>query len=79
MAVLVDFMMPRLDGLQVADRLRDRAPRLPVLVMSGYNELDVESRRERGLSGFGFIQKPFRASELVSRLAEVIPASDGPA
>jgi PAS domain S-box-containing protein len=78
MAVLVDFMMPRLDGLQVADRLRDRAPRLPVLVMSGYNELDVESRRERGLAGFGFIQKPFRASELVSRLAEVLPATEEP-
>lgn len=79
MAVLVDFMMPRLDGLQVADWLRNRAPGLPVLVMSGYNELDVESRRERGLSGLGFIQKPFRASELVSRLAEVLPASDDPA
>lgn len=76
MAVLVDFMMPKLDGLQVVDRLREQSRRVPILVMSGYNEIDVITRHGHGLSSFGFIQKPFRAGELVSRLAEVLPGTD---
>ncbi|HKU60130.1 MAG TPA: PAS domain-containing protein [Gemmatimonadales bacterium] len=42
--VLSDVVMPRLNGLELMARLRERSPRLPVLLMSGYSTDEVEGR-----------------------------------
>jgi CheY-like chemotaxis protein len=75
--VLLDLTMPRLDGEQTFRALRTIAPNVRVVLMSGYNQQDVTNQFVgKGLAGF--IQKPFRASELYEAIARVV-RRDGPA
>ena len=70
-AVVLDLTMPQLDGWEVAGQLQTEEPGLPVVLMSGYSEPEL-GRREGRANVAGFIQKPFRPSELldiVCRLA----------
>jgi two-component system, cell cycle sensor histidine kinase and response regulator CckA len=78
-AVLLDLTMPRMDGQEVLLQLRRLDPNVPVLVMSGYSDLEV-SARFAGMGASGFIQKPFHPrdlSALVCRMAPSITAIGG--
>ena len=48
--VLLDFMMPRLDGAQTLALLAGRRQDLPVLLMSGYHEQEIAQRSPRWAS-----------------------------
>jgi two-component system cell cycle sensor histidine kinase/response regulator CckA len=75
--VLTDLMMPGVGGAELARRLRERWPRLPILFMSGYS---VEDLRREGAIGLerGIIQKPFTPDGLVKRVtAELSRAAAG--
>ena len=51
--VLTDLMMPRLDGLELVDRIGDRYPHIPVILMTstGSQEVALEALRI-GASGY---------------------------
>ena len=69
--VLLDLTMPRMDGQQTFEELRKIHPTLPVLLMSGFSELEATFRfAGQGLAGF--IQKPFETVALVEQLRLVI-------
>ncbi len=71
-AILLDLTMPRMHGLEAFKRLRAIRPGIPILVMSGYGEDEV-SARFAGLNATGFVQKPFRAQDVIARLTQVVP------
>ena len=51
--VLLDLMLPELDGLVCLERLANEFPEVPVVVCSGLAEQeDVDAARERGACGF---------------------------
>ena len=55
--VFTDIKMPGMDGLEVAKRIKEMNPRLPVVVVTGYGTADNEARAEEiGVSGF--LRKP---------------------
>jgi CheY-like chemotaxis protein/two-component sensor histidine kinase len=61
--VVTDHLMPGLSGLDLARELRSSRPGLPVLIVSGYAEME-------GIApGVPRLSKPFRAAELAERLA----------
>ncbi len=61
--VLMDVTMPRMDGRQAFRALRELRADTPVILSSGYHELEsVQKLREEGLAGF--IQKPYQLEEL---------------
>jgi signal transduction histidine kinase/ActR/RegA family two-component response regulator len=69
--VLLDLRMPGLSGEATFEKLHDLEPSLPVLIWSGYGaEQDVSSMLKRG--AVGFVQKPYRVSELSRTVAEKI-------
>jgi CheY-like chemotaxis protein len=70
-AVLLDLVMPNTSGGETLTMLRYYVPDLPVVVTSGYSELDALSLQstERGV---GFLRKPFTATELTTELRRVI-------
>jgi two-component system cell cycle sensor histidine kinase/response regulator CckA len=71
--VLLDLTMPHMDGDACFRELRQINKNVKVILSSGYNEQDVINRfAGKGLAGF--IQKPYTAEELVSRLKEVLEA-----
>lgn len=72
-AVVVDWTMPRLDGIDVIERLRAVRADIPIVLMSGYSEHDISSRvAEANVAAF--IQKPFAAGDVVARVCRAIPA-----
>ncbi len=69
--VLLDMIMPGMDGSVTFDRLRELNPTLPVILSSGYS-LDGKANQiiDRGCNGF--LQKPFSLSELTQKIRRVL-------
>lgn len=65
--VILDVMMPRLDGIQVLKRMRETGDRTPVLLLTAKSEIDD---RVSGLdSGANdYLTKPFDMKELLARI-----------
>ena len=65
--LIVDRLMPRLDGIKVIRRLREQGVRTPVLILSALGELDD---RVRGLRAGGddYLVKPAAPQEIVARV-----------
>jgi len=61
--VILDLVMPRMEGGEVLNRLKQITPGVRVLISSGYGvNGEVSKTLERGAKGF--IQKPFDMKEL---------------
>jgi DNA-binding NtrC family response regulator len=55
--VFTDLRMPGMDGMQVAERIREKCPWTPVVVITGYGTTENEARASvLGVSGF--VRKP---------------------
>ena len=65
--VVLDLMLPRLDGTEVCRRLRAARPGLPILMLTA---MGSEDDKVRGLSqgADDYVTKPFSARELLARL-----------
>jgi DNA-binding response OmpR family regulator len=80
-AVVLDVMLPGLNGLEVCRALRDSHPRLPIVMLSALGD---ENDRVAGLQlgADDYVTKPFSARELVLRVAAVLrratAATSGP-
>jgi CheY-like chemotaxis protein len=63
----LDAKLPDMDGLELARRLRERAPDLRILMVSGYFYRDDVSIQEAISQGLirGFISKPFLQEEIL--------------
>ena len=65
--VLLDMTMPKLNGEETLRAIRSVRSDVPVLLMSGYNELEASQRfASAGLAGF--LEKPFTADQLAQKL-----------
>ncbi len=69
-AVFSDVMMPGINGLAMAQLLRERFASLPVLLTSGYSHVMALE----GSHGFELLQKPYSVGALAKRLEEVVSA-----
>lgn len=69
--VLTDVSMPGMTGPQALVVLRDLAPALPVLLMSGASAQDVAARMG-GVTTAEFLEKPFTLEELGAALHRVL-------
>jgi two-component system cell cycle response regulator len=67
--VLLDIMMPKVDGLQLLERIRSEPQwrDLPVLMISSMDPEDGTARA-LGLGASDFVSKPFRVKELLARV-----------
>ena len=74
--IILDLMLPDIDGYEVLRRLRAARVLTPILILSGLNELD---HKIKGL-GFGaddFLTKPFDRRELIARIQAIVRRSKG--
>lgn len=62
-AILLDIIMPRMDGISVIRQLRKEGSNIPILVLSARHELGPSVETEE-LSLGQFIPKPIRLSEV---------------
>jgi CheY-like chemotaxis protein len=69
--VLLDVAMPGLDGAQTLDRIRELGSNVPVLVCSGFGDVDVEARfADKQIAGF--FPKPYTVKQLARKVKECI-------
>jgi len=68
---IVDLMLPKLDGLTLIQRLRERKVRTPVIILSARRSVDD---RVKGLEtgGDDYLTKPFAFSELLARVQALL-------
>ncbi len=76
-ALVLDVMMPRVDGLEVCRRLRGAGDDLPVLVLTAR---DTVSERVAGLDAGAddYLPKPFALEELLARLRALLRRATPP-
>jgi two-component system cell cycle sensor histidine kinase/response regulator CckA len=65
--VLLDLTMPLMSGVEALREMRRLRPDLPVILSSGYNEVEA-MRRFEGQGLAGFVQKPYTAERLVKKV-----------
>ena len=70
--VIVDLMMPEMNGVELAARLHALRPDLPVLHFSGYT--DQEPLRQTHDQA-PFIAKPFTPPQLTKKIREILDAA----
>ena len=74
--IILDLMLPDMDGYDVLKALRDSKVETPILILSGLTELD---NKIKGL-GYGaddYLTKPFDKRELIARIQAIVRRSQG--
>ena len=74
--IILDLMLPDIDGFEVLRRLRAARVATPVLILSGLSETD---QKIKGLStgADDYLTKPFDKRELIARIHAVVRRSKG--
>ncbi|HZP81083.1 MAG TPA: response regulator [Chthonomonadaceae bacterium] len=68
--VITDMTMPEMNGLEIANRLAQLRPRLPVLIATGHNTEDALANLPPNV--VGIVQKPFQNKLLAERIHEIL-------
>lgn len=69
--LITDYMMPGISGTDLAELAARERPGMPVLMITGYADVDVLP------SHLACLAKPFRTGELAARIAELAPETAG--
>ena len=64
--IILDLMLPRMDGFEVCKRIRDEK-NVPILMVSAKKD-DIDKIRGLGMGADDYMTKPFSPSELVARV-----------
>ncbi|QHJ00327.1 response regulator [Xylophilus rhododendri] len=67
-AAVIDFLMPGMNGAEVARRAQQQWPALPIVFVSGYSDTLALD----GVAGAVVLRKPFRVEELQQRVAQAL-------
>lgn len=68
--VITDMRMPNMTGLQLIEKIKDKFPKLPVVLISGYSFSEFDS--ESGPRPDGFLAKPFMMSDVEKLLNSLL-------
>ena len=68
--VIVDHMMPGMDGIAVFDKLREIDPAVKVVISSGYSSASRDDLLAKGFAGY--LKKPYKIDELLQTIHGII-------
>ena len=74
--IILDLMLPDMDGMEVLRRLRDSRVETPVLILSGLTEPDTKVKG-LGTGADDYLTKPFNKAELMARIQAIVRRSKG--
>ena len=66
---MTDILMPKMSGIELAERLSAVCPDLKVLYTSGYNDSEDSPKI---VAGARYLQKPYTLEELARTLRELL-------
>ena len=65
--VVTDYAMPGMNGFELAQRIKEKNPKLPIVLATGYAELPADRSIE-----FGHLSKPYTSKDLASALEKAV-------
>jgi two-component system cell cycle response regulator CtrA len=74
--IVLDLMLPDMDGYEVLRKLRAASVKTPILILSGLNGLD-DKIKGLGVGADDYLTKPFDKRELVARIQAIVRRSKG--
>ncbi|MEQ8804708.1 MAG: response regulator transcription factor [Rhodospirillales bacterium] len=74
--IVLDIMLPDMDGFEVLRRLRDSRVNTPVLILSGLGESESKVKG-LGHGADDYLTKPFIKEELMARIQAIVRRSQG--
>src|SRR3954464_15547188 len=74
--IILDLMLPDIDGYEVLRRLRSARATTPILILSGLSELDHKVKG-LGVGADDYLTKPFDKRELIARIQGIGRRSKG--
>jgi len=74
--LLVDVKMPKHDGIYLMQKVKEKWPDVPIIVMSGYPTPDTITDGAK-MGADAFIAKPFTPDELLETIRQVIQKEEG--
>lgn len=69
--VITDMKMPNMSGLELLEKVREKYPGLPVVLISGYS-VDSMSNESSTVKPDGFLSKPFMMNDVEQMLKRLI-------
>lgn len=69
--IVIDIMMPELDGFTVLQAIREQRPETLFIVITGLDQMSI-SLRAAEIGAAAYIAKPFDPDELLSKVAHVL-------
>ncbi len=69
--IISDIKMPKMDGLEFLQLLRQRQPKIPVLMISGHGNADTEAQA-KALGAYAFLSKPIDLMQLLSQVEDAL-------
>lgn len=74
--ILLDLMLPDIDGYEVLLRLRSAKVKTPILILSGLTSVD-QKIKSLGFGADDYLTKPFNRGELIARIHAIVRRSKG--
>jgi len=72
--MLLDLRLADGDGMQVLQHTRDRAPHVPVIMITAHGTIDAAVEATKA-GAYGFVTKPFHDHDLLQRVAHAVESS----
>jgi len=73
--LITDVVMPRMGGPELAEKLLERMPNLPILFASGYTD-DAIVRHGVLQTNVNFIQKPFTIDDVARKVRDLLDSEN---
>jgi len=74
--IILDLILPDINGIEVLRRLRDARIETPVLILSGLSDSD-DKVKGLGTGADDYLTKPFEKAELMARIQAIVRRSKG--
>lgn len=68
--IVLDIMMPKLDGFQVCERIREKS-KVPIIILTAI-EKEMEQVRGYGLGADDYVTKPFKIKVLMAKIKRLL-------
>lgn len=72
--VITDLMMPRVNGIELLERVQAAYPRIKVILVTGHFEKEITSRARR-LGAYAVLPRPCELEQLLGIIRRILPHS----
>jgi DNA-binding NtrC family response regulator len=72
--LITDVMMPKMNGMELVARVREKKPELEIIVMSGHGTEATKVKLDM-MGVYGYLEKPVRASDLIAIAGKAVKSN----